>query len=284
MTNQVNDSVISLEDIPSTLLEQATQRIGNYTIGFVRVDDIPAGEDATLLGSGVLAKAGDNYVIITASHVIDVLPDKGRLGLILFNKGQKTTIDINGIHYVDIEWNKEKENEGPDIAYVVLSKSIASSLSASKSFFILDNYRSTLLSNALEIDQGFWTAQGFVDEMTREEYEPGRSRVVKGYCCFGAYGGVTNYSDDGKYDYIQYHIDGRMIVRKPADFKGMSGGGLWQIILRFDSEGKLQISKILYMGIVFYQTPFQENVSILKCHAYRSIYSIVYDNIMSGVF
>ena len=136
----------SLSDVPDALLLSCTKRIWEYTIGFVRVRLEGKTEVADLLGSGVLVRAGKSNAILTADHVLSVLPKSGRLGLILSDKEERTTIDVSGIEAFSIERGKLPEL-GPDIGAVLLSPPVASSLQARKSFYNLDLRKERMLSN-----------------------------------------------------------------------------------------------------------------------------------------
>ena len=128
---------LSLSDIPNSKIIEAGQLIWHYTIGFVRIGVKNSHETADLLGSGVLVTANKQWAILTAHHVLEILPNTGRLGLVLSNKEEKTTIDIDGIDYVKIDRGRI-DADGPDIGFVKLSNNIASTLGAKKSFYNLD--------------------------------------------------------------------------------------------------------------------------------------------------
>ena len=61
-------------DAPRRLLEEASNELVDYQIGFVILDKNAAPEDALLAGSGTLVEIDGTHAILTADHVIENLP------------------------------------------------------------------------------------------------------------------------------------------------------------------------------------------------------------------
>ena len=74
---------IPLGELPERVIESAARNLAEYSIGFVRVEESRSGHDAVLLGSGTLVSIGAIHAVLTAHHVVSILPRTGRLGLIL---------------------------------------------------------------------------------------------------------------------------------------------------------------------------------------------------------
>jgi hypothetical protein len=123
---------LPISDLPPLLFEAIATDIVQYSIGFVHVEETPHGPDIVLLGSGTLVKVGVTYAILTAHHVLKVLPQTGRLGLILSPSLQQHNIDTQGIYSLKIP-RGPKESDGPDIGAVVLAPNIAASIQANQS-------------------------------------------------------------------------------------------------------------------------------------------------------
>lgn len=188
-----------LVDVPESVKKKAHREIWNYTIGFVRLGKTNNHETAELLGSGILVSAKNQKVILTAQHVLEILPKKGRLGLILTVKEEKPTIDVKGLHYVKIDRGKIDTN-GPDLGFVRLSVSPASTLGAVKSFYNLDKHRERLLDNPPCDHAGIWGAQGFIEQLTSTKIRNTPKTLVKGFYQYAAFGGISDYEIRGKYD------------------------------------------------------------------------------------
>ncbi|MGB7911795.1 MAG: hypothetical protein WCF59_06180 [Desulfobaccales bacterium] len=84
-------------ELPPNLFEAISADLIRHTIGFVRLDETPTGPDIVLLGSGTLVKVGVTYAVLTAQHVLEVLPKSGRLSVILSDLIRKDSIDKQGL-------------------------------------------------------------------------------------------------------------------------------------------------------------------------------------------
>ena len=170
--------------------------------------------------------------------------------------------------------------DGPDIGFVRLSGAVASSVAATKSFYNLDKRREVLLENPPSENAGIWDAQGFIEQLTLVDTLANSRKMVKAFCQYGAFGGVEDYVERGKYDYCKFPIRDLNQGQTPHDFRGISGGGLWQIALRETQEGEVKVKESLLRGLVYFQEPFDERGhSALRCHAHKSIYDSVYREI-----
>lgn len=270
---------IKLGEIPAAAIESAAKHVVNYSIGFLHVNDPPrSSHDLRLLGSGTLVSVGTTYAILTADHVLSVLPRSGRLGLILSPTVQQYTIDIQGIVYLQIARGK-REEDGPDIGAVVLSPSIATAIGAKKVFYNLDAHRDNALLSPPDIRDGFWFVNGFVDEKTVEERDKDGYALVKGFYNLSGAGGPDKITVVGDHDYFNFPVSygGRSV--SPKSFGGMSGGGLWQVPLKRGADGEIEHRIPILSGIVFYQEPTTETYCGVKCHGRQSIYRVTFDAI-----
>ena len=98
-----------------------------------------------LLGSGTLVSVGSIRAVLTAHHVVSILPSEGRLGLILGPSLQRHTVDIQGLTYLKIAHGANAA-DGPDLGAVIFAPSIAGAIAAKKTFYNLDLRRDQLLS------------------------------------------------------------------------------------------------------------------------------------------
>jgi len=271
-----------LPDIPESILSEISLEHWHYTVGFLRLGVTGRQKTAELLGSGVLVTAKDRPAILTAHHVLRVLPKSGRLGLVLSNKEEKTNIDVNGIDYVEMD-RGQVDADGPDIGFVRLSGALASGIGATKSFYNLDKHREALLNNPPRDHTGVWDAQGFIEQLTLVDTQTNPRQMVKAFCQYGAFGGVIEYDERGKYDYCKFPIEYMKVDQEPNNFGGISGGGLWQIVLDATEEGGVKVTESLLRGLVYFQDPFDEKGhSALRCHAHKSIYEHAYREIANS--
>ena len=87
----------------------------------------------------------------------------------------------------------------------------------------------------------------------------------------------------GGHDYFAFPVEyeqGSSML--PKSFKGMSGGGLWQVPLTRDPRGQITHEAPLLSGVVFYEEQTQASFNI-KCHGRQSVYQVAYEALRSGV-
>ena len=270
----MSDDIVLLKDIPSTLTESVAHDLVAYTVGFIRVE----GPNVDLLGSGVLVSAGAKRAIMTAHHVIDVLPKTGRLCIMLERTREPHTIDTSGLAFVHIAKGK-RESEGPDLGAVVLAPSIAAAIGAKKSFFALDAKRDQMLSNPLEWCDGMWCAQGFLEERAVVTPDPdGRGRTTGFYNFTGVGGPEATIERDG-HDYFEFPVAYEARPTAPVSWGGMSGGGLWQVPFKRQGDSYVHLRPLL-SGILFYQWPTTESKCGVRAHGRQSVYRMAYNAII----
>ena len=272
---------LPLGELPAAVIEAAAGDLAEYSIGFLRVESTPRGQDAVLLGSGTLVSVGSKNAVLTAHHVLPILPRTGRLGLVISPTLQQHTVDTQGLTYLEIA-RGTIDADGPDLGAVVLAPSIASAIAAKKTFYNLDLHRDQMLHSPPDLHDGFWFVNGFVDENT--VVEPGRDGygLVKVFYNLSGAGGPEEPIVVGDYDYFAFPVSYRGRSVAPRSFGGMSGGGLWQVPLVRDAQGQIKHKTPLLSGVVFYQEPTTDADCGVKCHGRRSVYRMAYQAIAHG--
>ena len=271
---------LQIADIPDSLKSDIVRRLAEYSVGFLRLEDTPHGQDASLLGSGTLAVIGNTFAILTAHHVIHTLPCTGRLGLFLSPTSQPHSLDTQGLTYLKIARGSD-DSVGPDLGAVILAPSIAGTIAAKKTFYNLQLRREHLLHNAPESRDGIWFVHGFVAENTVEKPDTVSGYgFVKFFFSFGGIGRPKSLVQIGDHDYFTIPLDPAAPPPVPKRFGGMSGGGLWQVPLARDKSGELAHETPLLSGVAFYQHDSTDSGSALRCHGRASLYGIAYDAIV----
>ena len=273
---------IPITQMPASLFEVVTLALNQYSVGFLRIEETPRGQDAVLLGSGTLVTVGETQAILTAHHVLQVLPTEGRVGLVLSTKLQQYTVDTQALVYREIA-RGTVDADGPDLGAVILAPSIAAAIGAKKTFYNLGLRRETLLETPPDRREGLWFVHGFLAERTVEE--PGRdgfSRVMGFYNLTGAGGPEEPPIEVGDHDYYAFPVTYNARSAAPNSFGGMSGGGLWQVTLVRDPQGDIRPKAQFLSGVVFYQEAISESRCAVKCHGRLSIYKVAYEAIGKG--
>ena len=266
---------LRLGELGGAVIDAAAQDLADYSVGFVGFENTPRGLNAVLLGSGTLVSVGSIRAVLTAHHVVSILPTEGRLGLILGPSLQQHAADVQGLTYLKIA-SGANAADGPDLGAIIFAPSIAGAIAARKTFYNLELRRDQMLSAPLDLHDGFWFVHGFIDEKTVEERgRNGYERIKCFYNLSGA-GGPDKAVVVGEHDYFAFPIDygGRSIA--PKSFGGMSGGGLWQVPFTRDTDGQIKHQAPLLSGVVFYQEVATQISCNIKCHGRQSVYRVAY--------
>jgi hypothetical protein len=196
---------ILIRDLPPTLLDNVSKDLARYTIGFFDVNQVTNSQRSGLLGSGVLVSVGKTRAILTAHHVVEVLPTKGRMGLLLEKSEHPHHIDTQGVVSLKIARGAQ-DSCGPDIGVVILAQEIAGSIAAIKRFYSLDARVDQLLHNPPDLDEGFWVAQGILEEKSVITLDSDGRGMTKGFYNFTGVGGPEHIEQIGEYDYFEFPI------------------------------------------------------------------------------
>jgi len=155
---------VRFADIPHELFESVTRQLSNYTVAFFRIEETPSTEDAVLLGSGTLVEIDGVYGILTAHHVMEVLPKKGDVGFLLFSNLHRYTISADFLGYIKVA-RELIESDGPDLAVIILPPANLGQIKALKSFYNLGLKLDQILSTPPE--KGAVTGSGTGPKQTR---------------------------------------------------------------------------------------------------------------------
>jgi hypothetical protein len=270
---------LPVSSISDTVLKSIMHRVGDYTVGFLRIEKEQRGKDLILLGSGTLVTVQGIHAILTAHHVVEVLPADGELGLV-YSTVTHATVATDGLRYLKID-RGNRDSEGPDLGAVILPPNIVAMLSGRKSFHNLDRNRTKMLTDPPAIADGLWIVQGFIGKLTKEELDFQRrvKRVI--FLELSSSGLVSREYVVGDHDYFDYPLEFSRASSKPRNYGGTSGGGLWQV--RLEKKGpnaELTPANVpILSGVAFCQGPVESNQSALKCHGRRSVYDAAYEAI-----
>src|ERR1700694_2331964 len=246
--------MVTASELP-LLLEMTAARIGQFSVGFVKI--VGDEDDAVIAGAGTLVTAGDRAAILTADHVLAGLPKRGAVGLVFPQTGQpqlhRPLLTIDATQKLTVA-PASYDSSGPDLGLLILAEHDAANLSARRTFYNLAARREQMLSNQRSIDCGGWFLMGMVHEQTVDlPLERGFTRVkgFHGHCGAGV---VSAERVSGIYDYLDFEAKYGPGYQGPDSFQGYSGGGLWQMVYA-EREGQFEIRDALLSGVVFFESP-----------------------------
>jgi hypothetical protein len=268
-------------DVGRELLENATQDLADYAVGFAKIYEENDVEDAMLGGSGTLVSVEGHHAILTADHVLGNLPDTGLVGLILPTRFQaqlhRVTLDMALSTKIRIARGKVA-SEGPDLGALLLPAPTVSIVQSIKGFYNLSK-RQELFSSEPTIDLGVWVLCGMAHEWTSDTTPEHGYQRVKVFRGISGAGVVSNQRNTNDFDYIDFETKYEGIYEGPQSYKGFSGGGLWQLIVAKTSTGDLVVKDKILSGVAFYQSTLVENRRSIICHSRQSIYKSAVDAI-----
>lgn len=264
----------SLDDLPQSALEQAREGIQAYLAPLIVISpDAP--QDRTpvsLAGSGTLVELAGRHYVLTADHVWNGTEGWAVLAIALAAEGVPLSIPrdrvmprrLGGPPYT--EW-------GPDLALLEIPPHFVPAIKGRKSFLNLAKRRGMLGTRPPRMEKALWAVMGMVQETSevKPRTESGRVPVnIRGEAFFGV---TVTVDDRGGYDYLTTYAK-TTLPNVPASFKGVSGGGLWEIGLTM-KKATGEISWELehhFRGVAFWEQPRPPNEVAIRCHGPRSIF------------
>lgn len=243
-----------------------------HSTGLLELLILPDGSpEARLIGSGTFIKVGNCYGLLTAQHVADRIEDLEQLGLVILEREHRLSIPVQHLRIINIG-TPEPGEKGPDLSAIVMPRAEASKIAPYKGFWDLQLVAEDMLNNRPDDHDGVWLVCGVPDEYT--EYEETVSTFetvvgIHGVCWAGGIG--DHYEKDG-FDYIEVRAEYKEDRELPSSFGGISGGGLWQVLLRSDETGMSHPVRHLFLGLPFWQSARKEDWRTITCHGPASIY------------
>ena len=272
---------IPFSEIPDSILESVSEKVFTYSSPLLKITfDPPDVDYVEVIGSGTFVRVGDIYGILTANHVAKNLDGECFLGLALLRDEDNFKIHKSFIKIIDIGI-PNTNGYGPDIAFIMFNDTHRSDIARYKDFYPLCQNRDEALSYPPPLDVGFWAACGTPQErITLEDSASSFSAAISMqlYCAFG---GVEREYIKDDYDYFEMDADYAKAKNVPHSFKGMSGGGLWQIPITFTDDNNIIVNRYLLSGVAFWQSNQSERKSFLRFHARKSIYENMWDAIVN---
>lgn len=268
--------VISCDElVRSGLLNRIADDVMQFTVGFVKLIDHSGKEDMSYAGSGTLVKTREQFGILTADHVLRNQP-RDRIGLTF----PKSNVGNPHRFFLEIDESQKLrigpssyDPVGPDLGLLLLHNTDATKIEVQKTFYNLSKRREQM-REPRSIDAGGWFLCGAADEWTTEgppERAFTKVKVFRGFCCAGV---VSTERVGQEFDYLDFDVAVNDQYEGPMNFEGVSGGGLWQIVLR-DHGGQIEIADHLLSGVAYYQMLLDGKPQKVICHGRRSIYETV---------
>lgn len=275
----MNNATITLNDVPDTSLEELRRRISGFSSPLIKLFfDPPGVPTAGVVGAGTFIQVENIYGLLTAYHVARELLHAQALGLPLLEAEDNFSIKRDDFEIIDIATPASGEI-GPDIAFLRLPVEVSSRISRCKNFFSLSDNRDELLNHPPPIDDRIWGICGSPEENVRVENSTTGFDYVIGAQLFCGFGGVEIEDTVGGYDYFRMLAKYQNGIGVPMSIKGMSGGGLWQILVTLHNDKQVSAKRYLLSGLMFWRSG-AIGKPYAKSHGRFSLYHQVYNAIL----
>ncbi|MCJ9700140.1 hypothetical protein [Bradyrhizobium sp. SHOUNA76] len=265
--------------IPTAAVSDA---MAAYTIGFAKLEVRDRVEDAIGAGSGTLVSVGKVLGVLTAAHVLTNLPDQGEVGIVEY-RGQtihyrKRTIEMANTTKIVLRGDAYGL-DGPDLGFLRLAADTIGWFKALGSFYNLLKHRTDTSGSPPSPD--FTDAVvGMIDERTKALPAERPRERRKGFEALFSNGAVSNERIVGGYDLFDFAPTDYPDFTLPGDYGGTSGGAVWRIYLKIDSE-KPDIAGVRLWGMPYYQTKKEGGGHVLTCHGTVGVYGALLDAIVA---
>jgi hypothetical protein len=247
--------------IPGEFKQELSAILMSYSVNLV---GLRAEAEYAHCGSGTLVRDGDRRCILTAAHCAEELLKWDALGLVLVDYPHRFLIP-SGPPPVFID-TRGSDEWGPDLAFLAIPPNKVGTIESVKSFYNLPLREGSMRAGKPDIERGLWAFVG-APASTSNLAAPGNLEFAQtAHWAF-----VDRLHAIGDHDYVDVGIPADA-SNLPASFKGVSGGGLWQIDIFRDLGGRWGMTVPTLEGCAFYETaPANARIHI-RCHGRRSIY------------
>jgi len=238
------------------------RNVGNFSVALVGVDGSPDYRDVNLVGSGTLVVLGDSHYVLTAAHVwLSGLKKHESTGLTLKEDVDHCFPILNAAIEASELPETKLDEWGPDIVLLRIPKMFVGTIEAHRVFYPLDK-------GSKRVEKGHLGARILNGTPGILAKGVGKIQVVE---MQGMYVSIdANFYDHDKVDLIDFEMD-TTLPQVIKDFRGVSGGGLWDVQIFPTGEGNKFDSTETLTGVAFYQLGLKDNIQTIRCHGPKTI-------------
>ncbi len=263
-------AVSELDEIQASLLGESPQTrdglvrdIGSSTVALFAVTESREGDRLQLAGTGTLVIVAGSHYVLTAAHVWEeILKSAARIGITLKeNVDHQFLMEGNSIVATGPQKPTSWGEWGPDLTFLRIPPAYLGSIYAHRVFYNLTIER-TALGDVNHIET--WALMG--TPKASGEF----TRMHADLQIQGIFPQVGQPHIHEGFDYLDLDIDVSS-PGTPQDFRGVSGGGLWKVLIyKSVSTGKVH-SRTSLEGVAFHQSDLEKGRRIIRCHGLQSI-------------
>ena len=260
----------TMASIPDATLKEAANLIKPYATAL--------SWDGRLVGSGTFVRINGRSGILTARHVWDVI-DRARaqqpeVNLIVADGPHRFRITVD--HLTPwVALSPVSIDLGPDIQFLELPAAVIGRIAARKSFAELTATAGEYRAIALGKD-GFGVVAGFPGEFVSQEL-PADGGDITAVFAGGFVAPIDRHWEEGGYDYMETTAL-RTLKGIPTSFGGVSGAGLWQMVLKKKAGAPIAeatLGKFALAGVAYLQIPTPPDKMVVRYHGPETIYGLL---------
>ena len=268
----MHQNKFQVRELTEELKDKISEAIKPYVIFMVGINDQGKNESLDLLGSGTLVKYRNFYGILTANHVIQArnFKEAQRIGFSIIEGPIK--FEIENYSLVTHPIGEYGHKIGPDLALIELPSIKLYQFKEHKAFLNLEKASLEDIINNYN-NNGVWIISGCANESAIRLGGNRNFHEIIAFTYTFWFGGFDRVWEKDGFDYIEAKAIYDEENEPPNSFRGVSGGGLWQVPLNRVESGDLEIVNFILAGVAFYQTEIVDDYRFVRCHGKMSIYS-----------
>jgi hypothetical protein len=252
--------------VPS-LLTEAFDVIRSHSTSFI--------VNSALIGSATFVRIGKHAGFLTAKHVWErlcELTDKDpMIGIQLYLRRHGFFIDRTKLVPL-FETKRKTKAFGPDLVFLKIADVDLGPIEASEKVFL--NLSKTAMNRYRQAASrfGFLIISGFPEAMTKPRVSVAPNARLLGLFNLGMMVAKTRSRRKWTYDYWEMQTE---VGTQPRDYGGVSGGGVWRVVLQKKlGEPVLaaRIQSISLCGVAFYQSDVKAGWRFIRAHGPDSVY------------
>jgi hypothetical protein len=221
MSKSADQVLFENVDLPAGLNDAILRSISHTTVGLVPIIKTDTQEDGEPVGTATLVSVDGIFGLLTAAHVLDVLPQSGLLGIVRFANDatvlQGTKLDMGFMDRLAIG-KAPYSNLGPDLGFLRLAQPDIARLLATNVFFNLTKSRPPIEGRRIIV----FALAGVVAEYTNlvENTPERRVKSVEGHVWPAS---LRAEISEAPFDVHQYALGLNPGEEPPASYGGTSG-------------------------------------------------------------
>jgi hypothetical protein len=148
---------------------------------------------------------------------------------------------------------------------------MVAAIMARKSFLNLARQRAMLPAHPPKTDKALWAVMGVVGESSELRRDTDAETVFVNLRAEAFFAPSCTAERLKGYDYLTVSAK-TTLPRVPSSFKGVSGGGLWQVPLSMKAGTILWSNVLHFHGVAFWERPEMPDRVSIRCHGPRSLF------------